>query len=66
MPVSKARGRKASIQAMAAKVGGDGVRSRQADDVHQPGDCLQDAEYLAELLKQQYHVPEVAINYVGR
>ena len=36
VPVSKARGRKASIQAMAAKVGGDGVRSRQADDVHQP------------------------------
>ena len=65
VPVSKARGRKASIQAMAAKVGETAFDPAQQTMFISHGDCLQDAEYLAELLKQQYHVPEVAINYVG-
>ena len=29
------------------------------------GDCLEDAEYLAGLLRERYHVPRVEINYVG-
>ena len=65
VPVSKARGRKASIQAMAAKVGETAFDPAKQTMFISHGDCLQDAEYLAELLKQQYHVPEVAINYVG-
>ena len=65
VPVSKARGRKASIQAMAAKVGETAFDPAKQTMFISHGDCLQDAEYLAELLKQQYHVPEVVINYVG-
>ncbi len=65
VPVSKARGRKASIQAMAAKVGETAFDPAKQTMFISHGDCLQDAEYLAELLKQQYHVPEVSINYVG-
>ena len=29
------------------------------------GDCPEDAQYLADLLKQRYGVKEVYINYVG-
>ena len=29
------------------------------------GDCRQDAEYLASLLREKYHVPKIEINYVG-
>ena len=65
VPVSKARGRKASIQAMAAKVGETAFDPAKQTMFISHGDCLQDAAYLAEPLKQQHHVPQVAINYVG-
>jgi len=63
--VGKARGRKASIQAMARKVAelGEGYDNTTMFISH--GDCLEDAEYLAGLLKEQYGAKEVYINYVG-
>ncbi len=63
--VGKARGRKASIQAMARKVAelGGGYDNTTMFISH--GDCLEDAEYLAGLLREQYGVKEVYINYVG-
>ena len=63
--VGKARGRKASIQAMAKKVAelGGGYDNTTMFISH--GDCLEDAEYLAGLLKEQYGAKEVYINYVG-
>ena len=63
--VSKARGRKASIQALATKVGEDAFEPAKQTMFISHGDCLEDAEYLAALLKEQYGVPEVFINYVG-
>lgn len=63
--VSKARGRKAAIQALAAKVG-----ETAFDPASQPmfishGSCLEDARYLASILKETYDVPEVIVNHVG-
>lgn len=63
--VGKARGRKASIQALAAKVGEDAIEPEKQVMFISHGDCLEDAEYLAKLLQEQYHVPEIHINYVG-
>ena len=63
--VSKARGRKASIQALAAKVGEDAIAPETQTVFISHGDCPEDAEYLAALLKEQYQVPEVYINHVG-
>lgn len=63
--VGKVRGRKASIDALAAKVG------QLAMDGHQElmtichGDCREDAEYLAEKMKKDYGVKEVFIGYTG-
>lgn len=65
VPVSKARGRRASIQAMAAKVGETAIEPEKQVMFISHGDCLEDAEYLAGLLRERYHVPRVEINYVG-
>ena len=63
--VSKVRGRKASIEALAAKVGqlGEGFDNWVAFISH--GDCLEDAQTLAAMLKERYGVQEVIIGYVG-
>ena len=65
VPVSKARGRRASIQAMAAKVGETAIEPEKQTMFISHGDCRQDAEYLAGLLREKYHVPKIEINYVG-
>ena len=63
--VSKARGRKASILALASKLKelGDGFDNSTVFISH--GDCQEDAQYLAEKLKAEYGVKEVVIGYVG-
>ena len=63
--VSKARGRKAAIEALAKKVGelGEGYDNSTMFISH--GDCLEDAETLAQILKDKYGAREVKIGYVG-
>ena len=63
--VAKCRGRKASIDALAKKMGE--LQTPGANDTvficH--GDCQEDAEKLAAMVKEQYGVKEVFIYYVG-
>ena len=63
--VAKARGRKASIEALAKKLAelGAGFDNRTVFLSH--GDCIGDARYLENLLKEKYGVEEVLISYVG-
>lgn len=63
--VAKARGRKASIDALAKKVEelGKGFDNETMFISH--GDCLEDAEYLARILKEKHGVKHVHINHVG-
>ena len=63
--VSKARGRKAAIQALADKVGETAIDPASQTMFISHGSCLEDAEYLASILKETYHVPEVIVNHVG-
>ncbi len=63
--VSKARGRKASLQALADKVAEDAIEPEKQTMFISHGDCLADAEYLASLVKEKLHVPEIHINHVG-
>lgn len=62
---SKVRGRKAAIEAVAAKLAelGEGWDNSTVFISH--GDCLGEAEQLADILKAKYGVKEVLINYVG-
>jgi len=63
--VSKARGRKASIQALAAKIGEDAIDPETQTIFISHGDCPEDAAYLAALIKEKYGISEVYINHVG-
>ena len=63
--VAKARGRKASIDAMAKKVAELGGNFDNSTCFISHGDCLEDAQYLAQVLKEKYGVKEVIIGYVG-
>ncbi len=63
--MSKARGRKAAIAALAAKMQelGEGYDNSTAFICH--GDCLEDAEYLASMIKEKNGVKDVLIGYTG-
>lgn len=63
--MSKARGRKASLEALAKKAAelGEGYDNSTMFISH--GDCVEDANYLAGLMKERYGVKDVIISYVG-
>ena len=63
--VTTVRGRRASIDALAAKVGETGIDPAQQTMFICHGDCAADAEYLANKLKTDYGVKEVIIGYTG-
>ena len=63
--VAKARGRKASLDALAKKVSELGAGYDNSTMFISHGDCREDAEYLAAQLKEKYGAKEVRINYVG-
>ena len=62
--VGKVRGRKGSIEYVASKLGelGEGYNNETVYIVH--GDCPEDAEYLASIVKEKYGVKNVLIGYV--
>ena len=63
--VGTARGRKASIHAMADKVGQLALKEEIDTMFISHGDCIEDAKYLENILKEKYGVKEVVIDYVG-
>ena len=63
--VSKTRGRKASIDALADKMAELALPGRNDRITICHGDCLEDAQYLAEQLKARLGVKEVYIGYTG-
>lgn len=63
--VSKVRGRKASIEALAKKLGETGLPGENDTIFICHGDCMDDAKYLEKLAKEKYGVKNVVIYYVG-
>ncbi len=63
--VSKARGRKASIDALANKMGQTALPGENDTVFICHGDCMEDAEYLAKQVKEKYGVKDVFIYYTG-
>ena len=63
--VSKARGRKGSLEALVAKVGEDAIEPEKQTMFISHGDCLEEAEYVGKLIQEKYGVPEIKYNYVG-
>ena len=62
--MEKARGRKASIHRLAEKVLEDMLPQDQPVFISH-GDCPEEAEYLASLLRGKPHIGEITIGYVG-
>ena len=63
--VAKTRGRKAAIDALAAKAVQQGLPGQNELMYICHGDCLEDAEYLAKKLKETTEVKEIFIGYTG-
>ena len=63
--IGKARGRKASIQAICDKVGELGIPGANDTIFICHGDCLDDAKLLESMLKQKYGTKNVFIYYIG-
>ena len=62
---AKMRGRKASIQALADKMGQLGTPGANDTVFICHGDCIDDANLLADMVKERYGVKDVFIYYVG-
>jgi len=63
--MTKARGRKAAIDAMVKKAQELGAGYDNSTMFISHGDCLTDAEYLSKQLKEKCGVKDVVISYVG-
>ena len=63
--VAKARGRKASIEALAKKLGETGLPGENDTVFISHGDCIDDVKILESILKEKYGVKEVFTYYVG-
>ncbi len=63
--VSKVRGRKASIEALAKKMGELGIPEAIDTAFICHGDCMEDAKLLESMMKEKYGVKNVFIYYVG-
>ena len=65
IPVSKARGRKASLQALVEQMVQTAVEPEGQTVFICHGDCLDDAEYTASLIREKTGAQNIIINYVG-
>ena len=63
--MGKARGRKASIDALVAKMGQTGLPGANDTVFICHGDCIEDAKYLEAQVKEKYGVKDVLIYYTG-
>ena len=63
--VAKNRGRKASIETLAKKMAETALPGQNDYAMICHGDCIEDAEYLAKLIKERCGVKEVFIGYTG-
>ena len=60
-----ARGRKASIRALVAEMEKSAINPADQHIFISHGDCEDDANYLANLIREKFGVKDITINYVG-
>lgn len=63
--IGKARGRQASLKALVDKMAQTAVKPEEQTVFISHGDCLEDAQTVANMVKERFGVKEVYINYVG-
>ena len=65
IPVSKARGRKASLLALVDEMEKTAIDPKDQTVFISHGDCLADAEFVAGEVRRRFGTEDVRINYVG-
>ena len=65
IPVSKARGRRASLLALVERMAQIAIDPANQTVFISHGDCLEDAEFVASELRRRLNVRTIHINYVG-
>lgn len=65
IPVSKVRGRRQSLDALVQKMAETAVQPEEQTVFISHGDCLEDAEYVADRVREKFGVKNIQINYVG-
>ena len=63
--IGKARGRQASLKALVDRMEATAIDSGSLTVFISHGDCLEDAQTVAEMVKKRFGVEDVYINYVG-
>lgn len=64
-PVSKARGRKAALRELVRQMEETAIDPQQQVVFISHGDCQEEADYLADLVREHTGASDVRINYVG-
>lgn len=65
IPVSKVRGRRQSLDALVQKMAETVTNPQEQTVFISHGDCLEDAEYVAQQVREKFGVQKIEINYVG-
>ena len=63
--VSTTRGRKASIKALADEAEKRGINLKEQTIFISHGDCVEEANYLGDIMRSRFGVKDVVVNYVG-
>ena len=63
--MSKARGRRASLQALVEKLQKTGLPGENSTVFISHGDCIEDAEFVAGLLRERCGVQNIVMGYIG-
>ena len=63
--IGKARGRRASLKALVDRMEQTAIDPKDQIVFISHGDCIQDAELVAQMVKDRFGVQQVYINYVG-
>ena len=64
-PVGKARGRRASLLALVDEMEKTAIAPGEQTVFISHGDCLADAEFMAEEVRRRFGTKDIHINYVG-
>ena len=65
IPVSKVRGRKQSLDALVKKMEETAIDAGSQVVFISHGDCLEDAEAVAQMVRERFGTQDIRINYVG-
>lgn len=65
IPVEKVRGRKLSITALLKMMEKTAINPEEQTIFISHGDCLEEAEFLANLVKEKLNVKDIKMNYIG-